>query len=288
MALSEYLNDTIAILNDAQYSFTSKPQLTRWVNEARRQCAKRTGCIRRLITGQSAFGASSQPGFAIPGAAQPGSLPGAYPQPSATGGGNFNNPNFSPDFNLNSSASGTVGAVQNRMMTIPGVERYPFEGFFNPVLRAEYAGCDQVIDAIACAVNWGGTVRPQLDWMPWDDFQAYARAYAVLNTNYPALWTVYNDGPMGEVWLFPVPSQANEIELDVSATPTPLYSDSDPDAIPEGFRDSIKFKAASLAFMSSGRFASAQMLDDLFADRLGIARVAVDRGKSPTYYPRFP
>jgi hypothetical protein len=38
--------------------------------------------------------------------------------------------------------------------------------------------------------------------------------------------------------------------------------------------------ARSVAFESSGRFMQAQAMEDRFADNLGIARVAVDRGKS--------
>ena len=75
MSLSQLLNDTSALLNDQNYTFISQAQLTRWVNTARRNAAKRTGCIRRLISGQSAFGASAVPGSAIPTAAQPGALP---------------------------------------------------------------------------------------------------------------------------------------------------------------------------------------------------------------------
>ena len=150
MTLSLLLNDTAALLNDQNYSFTSPSQLTRWVNRARRDCAKRTGCIRRLITGQSAFGASAQPGWAIPGAAQPGALPNSSPQ----------------------AISLASGAVQNTMMTIPNVERYPYVGFFNPALQAAYAGCDAVVDSIALSINWGGVNRPTLDRMPWEDLQA--------------------------------------------------------------------------------------------------------------------
>jgi len=292
MSLSFYLTDTIALLNDQNYSFTSKFQLTRWVNEARRNCAKRTGCVRRLITGQSAFGASAQPGFFLPGAAQPGALPNAFPQAANYGqkGGDFNANNFSSDFNIGNlnNPNSITGAVLNTMQTIPGVERYPYQGFFTPALKAQYAGVDQIYDSIACAVNWGGTVRPQLDWMAWDELQAYCRAYSVLNTSYPSVWSVFNDGPTGEIWLFPIPSQAGEIELDVSARPSALNSDDDYDAIPEGFQEAIKFKAASLAFMSSARYAQAQVMEDLFADTLGIARVSVDSGKSNTYYPRYP
>ena len=266
MPLSAILNDASQLLNDPNYSFTSKPQLIRWVNQARRECAKRTQCVRRLITGQSAFGASAQPGFAIPGAMQPGALPGAFPQ----------------------GASGTYGAVQNAMMTIVGVERYPYNGFFNTFLRQQYAGCGQVIDSVALAVNWGGTTRPQLDYLTWDDLQAYARAYAVLNTSWPSVWSVYNDGPQGEIWVFPVPSQATEMELDAICLPSSLNTDDDFDAIPDGFQESLMYGAAKFAFMARGRYAQAQVMEGEFAEAMGVARVAVDRGKVKTYYTSYP
>jgi hypothetical protein len=272
MALSDYLNDASVLLNDQNYSFTSKTQLTRWVNEARSNCAKRTGCVRRLVAGQSAFGASAQPGHAIPGAAQPGALPDA-----------FSNPATPPQ-----SAAAVQGATQNWMRVIPGVERYPYEGFFNPVLQAQHAGTYKILDVIACSVNWGGVSRPSLDWWPWDELQAYARAYAVLNTSFPSIWSCYNDGGQGEIWMFPVPSQSGEIELDVFASPKPLYTDSDFDVIPDGFREAIKFGAAKYAFMSSGRYANAQVMEDQFADNIGVARVAVDRGKTRSYYYSVP
>jgi hypothetical protein len=263
MALSDLLNDTAALLNDQNFSFTSKNQLTRWVNEARRQAAYRTKCVRRLITGQSPFGASSQPGFAVPGAMQPGMIP----QPVSPTGG-----------------QPVPGAIQGKLMTIPGVERYPYIGFFNPVLQATYAGCDQVFDALDLSVNWGGVSRPTIDWRPWDEFQAYCRAYAVLNTSYPAVWSVFNDGPQGEIWMFPIPSEPGEIELDAVVTPKPIYTDNDYEVIPDGFYNAIKYGAASLAFLASLRYANAQIMENMFADRLGVGRVAVDGGKTPSYY----
>ena len=88
--------------------------------------------------------------------------------------------------------------------------------------------------------------------------------------------------------MFPVPSQYLEIDLDVSAAPIDLTSDSDYDAIPEAFQEAIKYGAAAIAFESSGRFMQAQVMEDRFADLLGVARVAVDRGKTPGYYRAGP
>ena len=84
--------------------------------------------------------------------------------------------------------------------------------------------------------------------------------------------------------MFPVPSQYCQIDLDVSAAPIDLVTDADYDAIPDGFQEALKYGAAAIAFESSGRFAQAQVMEDRFADSLGVARVAVDRGKTPSYY----
>jgi hypothetical protein len=258
--LSDYMTDTQSILRDYSGMFNAEAQLVRWINEARRQCAQRTGCVRRLVSGQSAFGASAQPNFAIPGAMQPGALPGATP-------------------------AGTVaGAASNSLQTIPGVERYPFQGFFNPYAQAQYAGIEGIIDVNNLSVNWGGAVRPSLAWMAWEDLQAYARAYATLVTSYPYYWSVMDDGENGEIWMFPAPSTTGDIEVDAYCRPKPLYTDDDYDAIPPGFSNSVKFLAAALAFMTSGRLTQAQMMEQEFASRLASGRVAADHGKTSQYY----
>ena len=264
MNLSLYQQDTAAILHDQAFLFTSPAQLNRWINEARRQVAKRTGCVRRLITGQSAFGASAQPGHMIAGGIQPGALPNALPDTQ--------------------NGVAALNTAANTMQTIVGVERYPYQGFFNPLLKAQYAGLRGVIDTIEVAINWGGNFRPSLTWMPWDDFQAYCRAYSNQTTSYPAVWSVFNDGEYGEIWLFPTPSQANEIEADVSCIPADLYSNDDFEALPEGVQDAVKYKAASLAFLVGQRYAQAEAMENMFASTLGIDMVAIDRGKTPNYY----
>lgn len=261
--LGWYINDASVLLKDQAFSFTSRDQLIRWINEARRQAAARSGCIRRMVTGQSAFGASAQPGSIIPGGMQPGALPDSAPDAQ-------------------------YYATTNTFNTVTNVERYPYQGFINPLLKAQHAGVKGVIDVVELAVCWGSGVgaspRPALAWLPWEDFQAYCRAYANLVTSYPYYWTTYNDGPMGEIWLFPVPSMAMEIEMDVFCVPLDLYSDDDFEAIPEDYSDAIKYGAAALAYMASRRYGQAQIMMDQFADRLGVARVASDMGKTPNFY----
>ena len=259
MQLSLYQSDTASLIHDISYSFTSKNQLTRWINEARRNCAKRTGCIRRHLTGQSAFGAGAQAGSLIPGAGQPGQLPDSFPiaQQSTT---------------------------QNTFQTIPGVERYPFKGFANPYLQAQHAGCHEILEVGTVSISWGGSPMPALAWLPWEDMQAYCRSYGIQVQNYPYYWSVLNDGTAGEVWLYPIPQQACYMEWDVYALPSPLYSDDDFDAVPDGFSDAVKFMAAELVYLSSQKYLQAQLMENQFADHLGIDRVSVDRGKTSNFY----
>ena len=239
---------------------TPKAQMIRFINTTRRQLAKRTGCIERLITGQSAFGASAQPGYGVPGGMQPGALVNPYP-------------------------AGTVqGAAVNPCQTIVGQERYPFQGFFNPILKQQYPGADAVIDAKSVSVNWGGTVRPTIAWLPWEDLQAFGRAYATLVTSYPYYWSVFNDGENGEIWFFPAPSTQGDIELNAYCTPSPLYNDSDVEAIPSGFHDAIKYGAAALALAATYRYQEAQYMESQYMSTLGVDSVARDRGKVPQFY----
>jgi hypothetical protein len=257
--LSYYLNDTANLLRDQNFLWTSKSQMIRWINESRRQVAQRTGCILRLLSGASAFGASAQPGQMVPGGIQPGALPGAFP---------------------NAQLLQTTNAFQ----AITGVERYPYQGFANPVLQQQHAGCATIIDVASLSISWAGSFRPSINWFPWEDLQAYARVYSTQITSYPCYWSVMNDGENGEVWLFPEPTQPLEMEWYVYATPSELYTDDDYDAIPAGWRNAIKFGAAELAFMSSQRYAQAQVMGSMFTQRVGSGRFAADHGKVPNFY----
>jgi hypothetical protein len=120
--------------------------------------------------------------------------------------------------------------------------------------------------------------------VPWEDLQAYARSYANLVSSYPYYWSVFNDGENGEIWLFPVPSQPMQLELTVACTPLNLVDDDSYDAIPDNFSNAIKYGAASMAYLTSRRYGQAQIMADMFNDRLGISRVSADYGKVPNFY----
>ena len=248
-SLGWYQNDSLALLRDANAIFTSKTQLTRWINVARREAAKYTGCIRCLIAGTAPTGNAAQPGSMIPGAFVPGLAPSVSFQ------------------------------------TISNVEMYPYD-YGNRFLQLQNQGVDKIIDVLDVSVSWGST-RPTLNWMEWGELQALARSYNVGVTSYPFAWACQGDGTRGKIFLFPVPSIGGvngEMEWDVIAIPKDLNSNDDYDALPESFQDAIKYRATSLALMASSRFADAQIYNGLFLAELGLDRASASRGHVRDYY----
>lgn len=249
--LGWYITDTRAILNDRLGMFTDRDQLIRWINQGRRQVAKVTGCLSVLVPGNAPLGSVSNPGTGSPGGMVAGADPGSD---SATG-----------------------------FFTIPNVEKYPF-AFANDYLRQYNAGFDIVHDVEQIAVAWSSTFRPALNWCSWDDMQAYLRGATNFMYSYPSVWSTLGDGETGNVFLYPPPSLATEMEWLVRALPTYIYTDDDYDAIPDPFNDAVKYWAARMSYLSSQRWMQADGMEAAFYRHLGIDRPAVDGSKSSQYY----
>lgn len=266
--LDDYVGETQALLRDSSSLFTPLSQLKRNINSARNQVAKVTGCLPVLIAGQSSFGNMAQAGVAIPGAMVPGALPGNF--------------------------AGAAIASANSFQTIAGVEKYPFK-FANPYVQQANAGIDKIIDVINISISWGG-IRPAMNWVPFEDLQAYYRSYNVGVFSYPFCWSTDGQGSNQNVWLFPVPSVGpstqvpggqGEMEWWVTCVPKPLYSNDDFEALPDNFTDAVKFFAAFLSLMAAQRFDAANIQLNLFNEFLGIDTVSSDRGKIQSFYQNY-
>ena len=247
MSLQDYQIDTADQLHDSNNLFTSLFKLTRYINEARDQVAMDSGCLRVLASGQAPFGAQAQAGSAVPGGAVPGQPP------------------------------------VNGFFTIAGQEKYPYS-YANQYVVAQNAGVRGVGDVTQVAVSWGGSARPALTWMPWDELQAYARSYNVGVFSWPMAWSNRGSGENGEVWLWPTPSTASEMEWDCLCLPKPLYNNDDYEPIPTTYQRGVKFWAASLAFEASNREARAQRMQQRYLECGITAAGASERSRVRDYY----
>lgn len=245
--LQDYQIAAAALLHDSNNLYTSLNTLNRYINGARRQLAKDTGCLRALVAGQSPFGIAAQAGTAIPGAAVPG-------QPPTNG---FN--------------------------TIGGVEQYSYQ-YANEYLQTQYAGYDKVIDIFGVAVSWGGAIRPVQNWMPWDELQAVARSYNVGVFSYPYVWSDTGTGENGKVWLWPAPSTVTEMEWDCFCIPKNLNTNDDPEPIPSTYVDAVAYYVARTAKMSSNQFAAADYYEQKYREKAQGDAGAASRARVPNYY----
>lgn len=246
MQLSWYINDSQTLLHDNLGLLITVSQLKRWINEARRMVAYQTGCINLLASGQAPYGNTTQPGLMVPG-------------------------------------GGTPGSTQtNTFMTIVNQEKYPFSMALDQI-KATNAGIDHVLDVTSIAISWG-SMRPAMEYMPWEDLQAFARSYNFLVTSFPLVWATDGDGANANLWMFPVPSLAEEMEWQCSCSPSPLVTDSDYDAIPHPFEQSVKYYVAYLSYLSTMRPQLADMYLELFMNSLRRARSATERGRVTQWY----
>ena len=248
--LQSYIDDTRDLLRDPNGQFFSTPQITRYINRARAQAAQITACVRVLAAGGSPYGSDSTVGTAVVG----GFVPGAVGNPQGT-------------------------TVFN---TIVGQEKYPFS-YANALIKSQNAGVKGIMDVMSVSVSWGG-MRPTLNWMPWEELQAYCRAWNVNVRSYPSVWSTNGSGETGEVWLYPIPGSVQEMEWLCSCAPAALWSDDDPEAIPSPYRDGIKYYAAAQAFLASNRTGLAKEMEQVFHEYLILAGAASDRGKIPMPY----
>jgi hypothetical protein len=245
--LSDYQIDTAALLHDSNNLFTPIFQLNRWINGARNQIAQDTGCLRCLVAGQAPFGASAQAGSAVPGGAVPGTPP------------------------------------TNGFQTIAGQEVYAY-ALANEYVSQQYRGYGQVIDVFDVAVSWGGAIRPVQNWMPWDNLQAYARSYNVGVFSYPFVWSDTGTGQNGRIWLWPAPSNVNEMEWDCFCIPKPIYTNDDFDAIPEIHQHAVKYWAASLALFASMRYEAADVMKQEYYRKIQTTSASSARARVADYY----
>ena len=249
MRLSDYQIDVAAIVRDQNNLFTSTFQLNRWINQARDRVAQDSGCLREIIPGTSAFGASAQAGSAVVGGAIPGMPP-------------------------------TSG-----FFTVPNQEIYPFT-YANQYAIAQVAGVRAVVAVYNVAASWG-SARPALNWMPWDQMQAYARSYNVGVFGYPMAWSASGVGATNKVWIWPAAQNAQEMEWDCGFLPTWLYTDNDFDSLQDPFNSAVKWDAARRIHISSGRGPQAQEMEQEYWRELGSNSSASDRFGVPNYYPDY-
>jgi len=264
MALTAYLDQTRRLLHDPSAQAYTTPDLTAFINIARRQTAIEGQCVRLLLRGGTITSIAVTSGGAgwvtAPTVTITGDGQQAFATAVVTGGAIFS---VSVDDGgwgyltaptITFSGVGTGGAaaasVDNSASTVATREILNFSTL--NTLAAQTAGVLQVLGVMSIATLWGAT-RIVLQPMVWTMFQAYMRYWSTAPQNYPCYWSQYQQGVNGNIYLFPVPSQQLSLDIDTYCMPVDLADDTTAEAIPSPWTDAIPYYAAYLAYRNSQR-----------------------------------
>jgi hypothetical protein len=242
------------LLHD-QFVRWTQEQIDTYINLARVQLVKDTGCLRQL-----------QHSFITRGVEQYlfGQITGAM---ILNGGTGYTAPA------VTFSGGGGTGATANLTVSGGQVNSIQFTSFgagytSNPTVTiTDATGTGAVIapgilsystyDVLAVSIFWG-TERYQLQWAPFRLFSAWYRPFKrFAYQRQPGWWSTYGDNT---VFIAPVPDQTYQCEWDSVVLP-PAFAIDDtttPDVIPTLRQDCVAFYAAYLAKRNSRNFGEAE------------------------------
>jgi hypothetical protein len=313
MTLNDYLSDVQTFLADSNQEMIDPQDIIKYINRARREIALRTQCIRVLtpITGaviggsvvSSGSGYSSSPTITL----TPPDFPsgqGPYPNGSqgtasvtvsggsitsasvTYGGAGYWQPSFSITDATGHGASvtpilNTFGLGQINQLD-QGREVYHFS-------RSDLSPFPGVLSVYAIqsvSILYSG-FRYSLICYSFSTYQALIRLWAQQWQYVPCVCAQYGQGTNGSFYVYPIPSQAYQMEWDCYCLPQDLITDLSVEAIPDPWTDAVAYWAAHLCYLSIQNFNAAKFYEDMFNRRcLGYSNAArVSRVTNP--YGRY-
>jgi hypothetical protein len=191
------------------------------------------------------------------------------------------------------SASGCLRVIPPGVQTHPMREVYSFSGWFALVQELmpqaqQILSCRSV--SIGIGGKWvrdegsgewairGGSWKPMWRRVVWTDFQARFRIYGgtfMGTISEPGWWSQYGAGPLGQIYLAPIPTQQMPMEVDLTVIPLPLLNDKDVDPIPYPWTDAVSYWAAVLCLLQQQRNADATAMSNLFNQDMPFAAAVV-------------
>lgn len=169
------------------------------------------------------------------------------------------------------SAGGCVRILINTH-THANQERYDFNEW-NSIAQMT-PGVNEVlaVRSLAIAIGPGqGAWKPLWNRLPYTDFAARFRIWnhAWIGTiSYPGFYAQYGFGTGGSIFLAPIPSQEQPMELDCSCQVFSLENDDDPEPIPYPWVDAVPYYAAWLCLIQQQRREDAMAMLQVFAAEL--------------------
>ncbi|MDE2020727.1 MAG: hypothetical protein KGJ13_10360, partial [Patescibacteria group bacterium] len=281
-----------------------------YINLARREIAGRTQCIRRLtpISGQviSANVTAGGSGYVKPVATiTPPDFPSGYGanpnglQATASvefiggvvtgvtitnGGDGY----FEPIIMITDENGPGVGATATLSLSPINTLNQGQEVYnFSDIYVGNWPGVDSVYMIKSVSVIYTN-YRYSLPMYAFSTYQAAIRSYPFQYNYVPSFCSQLGQGANGSLYMYPLPSQTYQYELDCFCLPLDLTMDNGiPEAIPQPWCDVVQYMAVQLAFQELGNLNSAKYYEQQF-DKLTLSKSAISRpGRMTNPYGRY-
>lgn len=286
--LNDYLQQTQRFLRDAKQEMLNPEDLISYVNRARREVAMRAQCIRRLtpisgsivtieVDNTDSDGLySNTPTITITTPDFPAGS-GAYPEGlQATalatvnngtiqsidvtlGGYGYFQPTVTITDSTGSGATAEVTALTYINQVTQGKEVYPF----SDIDLTMFPGCESVYMVKSVSLLFS-QFRYSLACYDFSTYQSLLRQWSQQWQYVPAVCAQYGQGVGGSFYMYPIPSQAYQVELDCFLLPSDMTDNQSVEAIPEPWTDAIPYFSAHLSYLELQNWNSAKGFLDLF------------------------
>jgi hypothetical protein len=294
-------------LRETKQDLINPQNLVNYINRARREVAMRTQSIRVLTTSSAPIITASVTaggsGYTSPTIAiTPPDFPsgtGANPngaQAMASAllvGGAINAVDityggdgyFAPLATI-TDPTGTGATVT--LQTAPintlnvGQEVYPFSGIY---LGAS-PGVKNVFAIRSVSVIYAN-YRYSLPMYSFTEYQGMIRQYPFQYQYVPTFCSQFGQGAAGSLYMYPLPSETYQYEVDCYCLPSDLKTNQDYDPIPDPWTDAVSYFATHLSYLELQNYNAAAMYLKLYNDQLLIYSNSARIGKRVNIYGRY-
>lgn len=283
--LNQYLQQCQRFLRDGRQELFGPNDLISYINRARREIAMRAQCIRRLtpisgsiMTASVVAGGSGYTLGATITITAPDFPSGMAPYPlgdqaSASaiidtgtiaavaidyGGHGYFQPTASIIADAGDGASITFSLSPMNLLT-EGQEVYPF----SEVDLSSFPGCDSVYMIKSVSIIYSN-YRYSLPCYAFSEYQAKIRTFPYQYSYVPAFCSQFGQGVNGSFYVYPLPSQTYQYELDCFCLPADLSTDLSVEAIPMPWTEAVPYFAASLCYAELQNFNASKYYMDMY------------------------
>jgi hypothetical protein len=118
-------------------------------------------------------------------------------------------------------------------------------------------------------------------------YQAMIRQYPYQYQYVPTFASQYGQGTAGSFYVYPLPSEVYQYELDCYCLPSDLTTNLSYEVLPDPWTDAVPYFAAQLGMMDLQNYNSAKYYLELFEKQLGIYSHSARPGRVTNIYGRF-